>query len=465
MKYPPRPYQKTTTEHILKYPSSAIFLDMSLGKTVAALTAVAELIDRAEVRAVLVIAPLRVIQLTWPGELSKWDHLRGLTWSMCHGTPSQRRAALEKPADIYLINYENLIWLTEYLEKNKPRFDMVIYDESSKMKNHAAKRFKRLKPLLSRFHRNVILSGTPAPSGYENLWAPFFLLDRGMRLEPYFTHFHSMYFFPTRREGWDWALQAGAAERIEAKIAGITLSLRKEDHVDLPPVSVNRVLLPLPKPLQEQYTKLEKELFIKLDSFDVEAFNTAALSNKCLQFTSGSLYAPLVTDEHGKAIGKRTFTTIHSLKVDAIADIVDDASGSPVMVAYWFKPELAVLRKRFPSAEVLGSGQTYAQAQSLERRWNEGTVPVMLVHPASVGHGLNLQFGGHILVWASLPWGLEEYNQLIARLVRPGQKHPVIVHHLICPGTTDEAVELDKRTKDKVQGGLLAALRAYRAKK
>jgi SNF2 family DNA or RNA helicase len=462
VKYTPRAYQVEALAHVTQHACAALFLDMGLGKTVVALTLVASLLDRAEIRAVLIVAPLRVIQLTWPQQVKQWDHTKGLSIATVHGLPSTRIAALKPGADIYLINYENMIWLTEWLEDNKAPFDAIIWDESSKMKNPSARRFKRMKPLLYRFHRNLILSGTPSPKAYLDLWSQFYLLDRGRRLESYVTRFRDMYFEQVHPMSYEYKLREGAAERIEKAIEDITLSQSAVDHLDMPPRTVNRVLAPLPATLAEKYKILEKELFVRLGTLDVEAFNAAALSNKCLQFTAGVVYAAQTFNKDGKPEPQR-FESIHTTKLDALGDIIEGAQGQSVLVCFWYKSELAILRKAYPKAPTLDGATSAADAVRLVDEWNAGTVPVMFAHPASAGHGLNLQAGGHILVFTTLPWSLELYQQTVARLHRQGQTHPVIVHHLICPGTVDEAVESSLSSKDAAQSGLLASLRAYAA--
>jgi SNF2 family DNA or RNA helicase len=463
LRYVPRKYQLAIERHIIDHPCAAEFADAGLGKTAPTLSALARLIDRADIRAALVVAPLRVCQLTWPGEVAKWDHCRGMVVSKVLGSPSKRRAALNPGADLYLINYENLIWLTEWIGEHPKAvpFDCVVYDESSKMKNPSARRFRRMKPLLRMFHRNILLSGTPAPRAYLDLWSQFFLLDRGLRLESFVTRFRDNYFEQADWHGYEYKLRPGAAERIEARIADITLSLNLDENLEVPPLTVNRVDTPMPGNLMDKYKTLEKDLFVKIESLEVEAINVAALYGKCLQFTSGAIYAAAEFHPDGKP-KPRTFEAVHAAKVDALRDIVEDAQGSPVLCAYWYKPELAILRKAFPKAPILaGSDDEVAR---VERAWTAGEVPLMFAHPASAGHGLNLQYGGHILVFATLPpFDAELYLQTVARLRRSGQAHPVVVHHLICPGTVDEASAASIATKDKSQQGLMRALRAYHA--
>lgn len=465
MKFTPRPYQLRALRHVMEHPCCALLLDCGLGKSVVVLEALARLIDRAEVRAALVVAPLRVCELVWPAEVAKWDTTAGMVLSAVHGKcPNQRRAALTPGADLYLINYESVPWLAEWMTDHPSAipFDAIVWDESSKMKSHAARRFKRMKPLLHRFHRNLILTGTPMPKAYMDLWSQYYLLDRGLRLEPFFTRFRSDYFTQTDYMGYTYELRPGAKERIESKIADITLSLSAEDHLSMPPLIVNRIAVPLPPALRDKYETLERDLFVQIDSLEVEAVNAAALLGKALQMTSGAMYRAQEFEEDGKP-KRREWEPIHTAKVDALREIVEESQGAPILALYWYTPELAILRKAFPKAPTLdGSAQAVAR---LEREWNAGRVPLMFAHPMSTGHGLNLQHGGHILVFTTLPpFNLELYQQTVARLHRQGQAHPVVVHHLICPGTVDEASQASIATKGGVQRGLLSALRDYAAK-
>jgi SNF2 family DNA or RNA helicase len=465
VKFTPRPYQSRALRHVLDHPCCALFLDCGLGKTAVVLEAVARLIDRAEVRAALVVAPLRVCELVWPAEVAKWDSTAGMVVSAVHGKgPNQRRAALTPGADLYVINYENIPWLADWMTEHPKAipFDALVWDESSKMKSHAARRFKRMKPLLFRFHRNIILTGTPMPKAYMDLWSQFYLLDRGLRLEPFFTRFRSDYFNQTDYMGYTYELRPGSKERIEAKIADITLALSADDHLRMPALIVNRVLVPLPGSLREKYETLERDLFVEIESLEVEAVNAAALLGKALQLTSGAMYRAQAFDTDGKPL-RREWEPVHTAKVDALREIVEESQGQPILALYWYKPELAILRKAFPKAPTLdGSAEAVAK---LEAEWNAGRIPLMFAHPMSTGHGLNLQHGGHILVFLTLPpFNAELYQQTVARLRRQGQAHPVVVHHLICPGTVDEASEASIATKGDRQRGLMAALRDYAAK-
>ncbi len=465
MKFVPHPYQSTALAHLKAHPSAALLLDMGLGKTVVALTAIADLIDGLDLGAVLVVAPLRVVQMTWPEEIAKWDHTRHLKVSRVLGVQKERERALTEPADIYLMNYENVIWLAEWLSKNGSKrpapFDMIVWDESSKMKSWAARRFKMIKPYLPTFKRHAILTGTPSPKSYLDLWSQYYLLDQGARLGKFITHYRDRH-FEQGYDGWTYTLRGGHSKQIERAISDITLCLKAKDYLKMPKLIKNRVEVALPPKTVKQYKELEREMFLKLDSGEIEAMNAAALSNQCRQFVGGAVYKEQLFTPEGKPILPRVWHTVHNAKIDALADIIEDAQGSPVLVAFEFKHELARLRARWARAPMIVGGTSERDAAKAKAAWNSGTVPVMLVHPASVGHGLNLQAGGHILVWFTLTWSLELYEQTVARLYRQGQSQPVVVHSLVCRGTVDEAVAASIAGKAKGQAALISALTRYR---
>ncbi len=441
---------------------------MGLGKTVSTLTAILQLQDTFESIGALVVAPLRVARLTWPDEIAKWKHTSGLRFSLVVGNEKKRRAALATPADVYLTNYENIIWLTAWFEeeeraKRKLPFDMIVWDESSKMKSHSVRRFKLFKPHREKFTRAVTLTGTPAPQNYADLFSQFYLLDGGTRLGKYITHFKREHYEQNPWNRYEEKLRDGHDVIIEKKVSDLTLVLRADDHLKMPALIHNNIEVELSSEQRDQYKKLEKEMFVELDAGDVEAFNTAALTNKCRQYTSGAMYAQ---DELGGEVrknGKRVWHDIHSLKLDALADIIEDAQGSSIIVAYDFKHELERLRKRWPKAKLLGSGVPAAEEALTVRQWNDRAVPLLFAHPASVGHGLNLQHGGHILVWLGLTYSLELYLQMEKRLHRSGQLRPVIVHHILARKTIDQAVLASVNRKGNAQDNLMAAIMAYRA--
>lgn len=445
MQYKPHRYQEFAKEHIIRHAVAALFLDMGLGKTVITLTAIKELMyERFEIQKVLVIAPLRVARDTWPAEIRKWDHLVGLTYAVAVGTQAERLAALRSKADIHIINRENVTWLVE--ESGLPfDYDMVVIDELSSFKSYRAKRFKSLLSVRRTVKRIVGLTGTPSSNGLMDLWAQFRLLDLGERLGRYISRYRERYFLPDKRNAqvvFTYKLKPGAEEQIYHAISDITISMKAEDYLDLPPCIHNVVKVALSEREREVYERFRKEMVISLGGEEIDAMNAAALSNKLLQMANGAVYDDCHTGHQ-----------IHDRKLDALEDLIEAANGRPVMVCYWFRHDLERIRRRFPAVRELKT------AQDIED-WNAGKIPVALVHPASAGHGLNLQYGGCTLIWFGLTWSLELYQQTNKRLHRQGQKNTVVIHHIVADGTIDELVLAALHRKDKTQAALIAAVKA-----
>lgn len=445
MQYKPHRYQEFAKEHIIRHAVAALFLDMGLGKTVITLTAIKELMyERFEIQKVLVIAPLRVARDTWPAEIRKWDHLVGLTYAVAVGTQAERLAALRSKADIHIINRENVTWLVE--ESGLPfDYDMVVIDELSSFKSYRAKRFKNLLSVRRTVKRIVGLTGTPSSNGLLDLWAQFRLLDLGERLGRYISRYRERYFLPDKRNAqvvFTYKLKPGAEEQIYHAISDITISMKAEDYLDLPPCIHNVVKVALSEREREVYERFRKEMVISLGGEEIDAMNAAALSNKLLQMANGAVYDA----DHGSH-------HIHDRKLDALEDLIEAANGRPVMVCYWFRHDLERIRGRFPMVRELKT------AKDIED-WNAGKIPVALVHPASAGHGLNLQYGGCTLVWYGLTWSLELYQQTNKRLHRQGQRDTVVIHHIVADGTIDELVLAALHRKDKTQAALIAAVKA-----
>lgn len=419
-------YQTEMIDFVVGTPKCALWVDMGLGKTVATLTALGHAMDFADCRRALIIAPLLVAKTTWPDEIAKWAHTRGLTYSIVCGTAKERAAALLKPADLYFINKENTVWLIEHLENDWP-FDTLVIDEASAFRNPAAKRFKALKRVAHRSARVVELTGTPSPKDLLALWAQIFLLDGGERLGKTMTAYKQQYFTPDYM-GYSWDLKPGAREAIMDKISDLVLVLKSEDHIKLPDIEHIPVLVDLPTKARQQYAELEREFILRLESADtIVAMNAAVLTGKLRQAANGALY----TDETG------SYETIHDAKIDALESIITRHKNEPVLVAYNFQSDLKRIRERFPQSELITSGQ---DAQS---RWNAGQIPILPVHPASAGHGLNIQFGGRIIVWFGDTWDLELYLQLNARLARRGQPADrVLIYHIRAQNTVDQVIEL-----------------------
>lgn len=443
MKYVPHDYQAHTTQFIIDHPECAILLGLGMGKTISTLTAINALLrDHFTTQRVLVIAPIRVARDTWPAEIKKWDHLKGLTVSPIIGTAEQRAAAADRPADIYTIGRENIPWLVKHHGNHWP-YDMVIIDELSSFKNPQAKRFKALKKVRPHIDRIVGLTGTPAPNSLLDLWAPFRLIDNGQRLGKYITHYRDQYFLPDKRSGqviYSWKLRPGADQAIYDNIADITVSMRTTDYLTLPDVTHQHITVHLTPKERKAIDTLKKDLVIDLDGETIDAANAATLSNKLLQLAGGAIYT-----EAGDVI------EVHDQKLRALAELVDQADGNTILVAYWFKHERDRILATIPGAQVLDTEQDF-------KDWNAGKVPVGLIHPASAGHGLNLQSGGHILVWFTTPWSLELYEQTNARLHRQGQTEPVSIVHIDTAESIDQDVHGALARKDLTQSALIAAV-------
>jgi SNF2 family DNA or RNA helicase len=447
MKFIPHDYQKIAIEKIIDGPAVGLFLEMGLGKTVSALTAIQELLyDYFDVSKVLVIAPLRVTQSTWSGEIEKWDHLQGLRLSKVLGSEKQRVEALHQPADIYIINRENTEWLVDYYGRKWP-FDMVVIDELSSFKNPRSKRFRALRKVRPLIKRIVGLTGTPAPNGLIDLWSQIYLLDQGERLGKTLTGYRNRYFDPGRRNQnivFEWIPKPFAEERIYEKISDICVSMKAEDWLQLPGRIDNAIEVELPEKAKSQYKQLEKDLILPLLGSDVTAANAAVLTNKLLQMANGAIY-----DEFGEA------KEIHDAKLEALEEVVEAANGKPVLVVYSYRHDLDRIKNQLKKYKP----RTLDSDQDVQD-WNAGKTQVLLLHPASGGHGLNLQTGGNIIVWFGLTWGLEYYQQANARLYRQGQIERVIVHHIVAKGTMDEEVLKALTGKAATQNDLMEAVKA-----
>ena len=443
MKFVPHDYQKYAVEYIKSHPVTALFLDMGLGKTVTTLTAIRDLMyDTFEVQRVLVIAPLRVARDTWPDEIKKWDHLKALTCSVVVGSVAERKRALQQDADIYIVNRENLVWL---YENSRLDFDMVVLDELSSFKNAQSKRFKAMKAMRPKVKRIVGLTGTPSGNGLMDLWAEFRLLDLGERLGRYISQYRNLYFKPDKRNGmvvYSYKPLPGAEKAIYHQIADITVSMKANDYLKMPElVSVTKEVT-LSEKEKQRYDELKKSLVLDLPDGEVTAANAASLTMKLSQMANGAIY----TDD-------KNVVNIHDRKLDALEDLVESANGRPILVAYWFKHDKDRIQKRMQARE-LKEPQDFAD-------WNAGRIPVALIHPASAGHGLNLQQGGSILIWFGLTWSLELYQQTNARLWRQGQQsRTVIIQHIVAKGTIDERILKVLEHKDGTQAALIDAVKA-----
>ncbi|BFL48202.1 SNF2-related protein [Lactonifactor longoviformis] len=442
MKYVPHEYQEYAKEFIVNQNISALFLDCGLGKTVITLTAIWELVlDYFDVRKVLVIAPLRVARDTWPGELEKWGHLQGIELSAVLGSEMERTTALNRKANVYVINRENVEWLVAH---GKWDFDMVVIDELSSFKSHRAKRFKALKKVRPIVRRIVGLTGTPAPNGLIDLWAEIGILDMGQRLGRFIGGYRERFFVPDKRNRemvYSYKLRDGAEEAIYGLVSDICISMKAVDYLEMPDCIYNRVEVAMSEKEMELYRRLERDMLLPFADGDIDAVNAAGLSNKLMQMANGAVY-----DENGAV------KHMHDRKLEALEDLVEAANGKPVLVAYWYQHDLARIRERIGAVE-LDTTEDF-------QKWNAGEIPVAVIHPASAGHGLNLQAGGSTLIWFGLTWSLELYQQMNARLWRQGQKEIVVIHHLIAKGTLDERVMAALEKKDCGQSALVEAVRA-----
>ncbi|MGX7168934.1 SNF2-related protein [Facklamia hominis] len=444
MEFKPYPYQATMIDYIEVHEVSALFLQMGLGKTVITLSAIHNLMFNSfEVKKVLIIAPIRVARDTWPDECDKWEHLKLLRYSTVIGSVKERTQALKEKADIYFINRENIDWLVN--KSNIPfDFDMVVIDELSSFKSHTAKRFKALIQVRPYIKRIVGLTGTPSSNGLMDLWAPFRILDKGERLGRFISHYRQTYFDPDKRNGmiiYSYKLKPGGEEVIYNKISDITVSMKAEDYLDMPDLIFNKVSVELSDKEQEAYDQLKKDMLVTLGDKEIDAVNAAVLSGKLLQMASGNVYGEEQQSIH-----------LHDRKLDALEDLIEGANGKPLLVVYWFKHDLERIKERFEVRE-LKSRQDF-------RDWNQGEIPVAVIHPASAGHGLNLQSGGSTIVWFTLTWSLELYEQTNARLYRQGQSESVVVHHIVTKNTLDEYVLKALENKSQSQNALIDAVKA-----
>lgn len=444
MRYNPHEYQTYATNFILEHPIAAVLLEMGLGKSVITLTAIYELmLNRFEVRKVLVIAPLRVARDTWPAEIEKWEHLVGLTYSVAIGTEPERLAALKRPAHLYLINRENVDWLITKSGMSFD-FDMVVIDELSSFKSHTAKRFKSLLKVRPKVKRIVGLTGTPSGNGLMDLWAEFRVLDMGQRLGRYITQYRNNFFVPDKRNQhmiFSYKPKHGAEEAIYRLISDITISMRSADFLKMPDCVINEVSVSLSEKERSVYKSLKEDMVVALKDEEIDAINAASLSGKLLQMANGAVY-----NEEKEVIH------IHDRKLDALEDLIEGANGKPVLVAYWYNHDLQRIKQRFSAREIKTSQDI--------KDWNNGNLPIALIHPASAGHGLNLQSGGSTLIWFGLTWSLELYQQTNARLYRQGQKETVVIHHIVAKDTIDEDVMKALKKKGKTQDDLINAVKA-----
>jgi SNF2 family DNA or RNA helicase len=457
-----RGYQNRGQEFIKKTRRCGLFLDMGLGKTIITLTAVTDLLNGGTISRVLLVAPKRPAEAVWRQEAKKWQHTKHLTFKLIMGNEQKRLLALNSQAQVHIINVDNLRWLLRVLKSRQKKqawpYDMLVIDESSMFKSPKAKRFAQLRYYVKRFDRRVILTGTPRPKSLLDVWSQMFIVDEGQRLGAQVERFRSRFFSSAGFKGYGYEADDGAEERITQLISPVVLTMRAEDYLDLPPTIKQEVYVDLPPNVRKLYDRLEKEMFLELEHVDVEALNPAALSAKCWQLANGFIYG-----EDGN--GDRAWQAMHDAKLEALEEVVDGV-GSNVLVAYWFKPDLARLKKLYPKAPCFTEAKNPRELDRMQNAWNAGEYPVALVHPQGAGHGLNLQFGGNVMAFYSMLWGREYYAQVIerigaARQVSTGRDH-VMVKHIVARGTVDEVMLATQRMRHTDERRMMKLLQDYR---
>lgn len=456
-----RAYQVRATEFVKSQAAAGLFLDMGLGKTVSTLTAVSDLLASREVVRVVIVAPLRPAEGVWRQEAAKWSHLKHLTFSLLTGSERQRLKGMDSRAQIHIVNPENLVWFINVLRSREARdawaYDMMVIDESSMFKTPKAKRFASLRYQVGKFKRRVILTGTPAPKGLLDLWSQIFILDQGARLGQNVSRYRSQYFSPSGYKGYGYVPDAGAEEKIMGLISPLVLTMRAEDYLELPPTIKQNIWVDLPPKARELYKRLEKEMFLQLETGSIEAVSAAAVSAKCWQIANGALYVDTPT-------GQRTWEAVHDAKLHALSEIVDGTGGNK-LVAYYFKPDLARLQKQYPKAPCI-TGLKGAAFEKLQTEWNAGKHPLMFIHPQSGGHGLNLQGGGNTIVFFSMLYGHEWYRQVCERIGAArqvgGRFDHVMIKHILARDTVDEVMLATQQRRFTDERRVLSLLLDYR---
>lgn len=454
MFWEPHEYQKEAVKFLVEKGSAALWLDPGLGKTAIVLSAYRTLRLKGLAKKMLVIAPLRPVHGVWPPEAKKWEQFADYSVGVLHG--GNKGKVLKQNHDIYVINFEGLGWLSSQLNGKDWPFQILTVDEISYMKNTQTQRFKTIKPLLDKFDRRWGLTGSPAPNSLLDIFGPQLILDQGATFGPYISRFRTEYFYPSGYGGYEWKLQSDGEARIHAALDGKVLRMAALDHLDLPELTYNDIMVDLPPNARKLYDAFENDLTVELNSGNVTAVNAAVAVMKGQQIANGGSY--LDDDGSGNA---RITTHLHDAKTEAVLDLVEELSGQPCIIGYHFAHDLERLKAAFPSAPVIGSGVIGNKLDTIIDDWNSGKIPVLLAHPMSAGHGLNLQGTGHAVIWYSLTWSLEVYEQFIRRLWRQGQKNHIVVHHIMAKDTVDEAIMMAIRRKDKTQQTLLNAVRDY----
>lgn len=456
MLWSPHEYQNKAVQFLLENGSGQLWLDPGLGKTSIVLSTIQCLKNVGAINKVLVVAPLRPCYAVWPVEIEKWDNFKDLSVSILHG-PLKNKTVHDK-STIHVVNFDGLAWLSATFKKLgvKLPYDMLVVDEISYLKNTRTQRFKSLNPMLDQFTRRIGLTGSPASNGLMDIFGPQLVIDRGATFGKYVTHFRANYFYPTGYGGYTWALQKDAEDRIYQALADKVLRMAAEDYLELPELITNKVYVTLPPAALKTYKELEDKLLTEISLGQVTASTAAVAIGKCQQIANGSVYVDGL---------ERDVQHIHDEKLNAVSDIVEELRGKPCIIGYHFKHDLLKLQQLFPTAPVIGSGVTGDALTKIINVWNDGKTPVLLAHPQSAGHGLNLQGAGHAVIWFSNTWSLEIYEQFIRRLWRQGQRNNIIVHQIIGKDTIDEAIVDAINNKDKTQRKLMDAIKDYADKK
>jgi SNF2 family DNA or RNA helicase len=449
----PHEYQKKAVKFLVSNGSGQLWLDPGLGKTSITLEAFKILKQAGAVKKALIVAPLRPAYAVWPEEIKKWDNFAGISITVIHGPNKDK--SIEDMSDIHVINFEGLQWLAKVLNGKPFPYDMLVADEISYLKNTRTERFKSLAVFLDRFKRRFGLTGSPAPNSLLDVFGPQLVIDRGATFGRFITHFRTNYFYQTGFGGYTWALKEGSADTIYSLLADKVLRMKAEDYLDMPELLLNRVYVDLPKAARAVYKELEDKLLIEFESNQVTATNAAVAVGKCQQIANGAVYIDG---------NEREIKEIHEEKLNAVEELVEGLNGKPCIIGYHFRHDLQRLKKLFPHAPHIGSGSTGKEMQAVIDKWNNGEYPVLLAHPQSAGHGLNLQGAGHAVIWFSNTWSLEIYEQFIRRLWRQGQRNNIVVHQIIAKDTIDEAIVAAINAKDKTQQALMNAVRDYTKK-
>jgi len=451
MFWKPHQYQLNAVKFLLESGSGSLWLEPGLGKTSVTLQAIKSLKAAKQIRKVLILAPLRPAHAVWGPEIEKWENFQDLTYTVLHG--SKKDQLINENTDIHILNFDGLAWFSNIIARRGVfDYDLLVVDEISYLRNTRTQRFKALSPLLDKFKRRFGLTGSPAPNSLLDIFGPQLVIDRGATFGKYISHFRTKYFYQTGYGGYEYKLLPGAEQQIYEALANKVLRMSATDYLEMPELITNKVYIELPPGARKVYKELEDQLMTAIGEGSVSALNAAVAVGKCQQVANGAVYLDGVEKE---------IKILHHEKLDAVKDLVEEMYGKPVLIGYHYKHDLVALKEAFPDAPVIGSGVTGDEMNIIINKWNAGEVPVLLAHPQSAGHGLNLQGAGHAVIWYSLTWSLEIYEQFVRRLWRQGQRNNIVVHQIIASKTVDEAIVKAIERKDNTQQNLLNAIKEY----